>query len=139
LKQLIRIFCGILFCLAADCGGYKHPLPPVRVDFTINPNDVFYLNLNSWGGHEYFKGGVCGVVVYRLDEWSFTAFDRGCPYDWEEPDSWIWVCDDGITLQCTKCGSMFNILDGGVITGPSKYALKRYYTKYDGMRLRVHS
>ena len=87
----------------------------------------------------YFTGGVNGVVVYRLSDWEFTAFDRACPHDWEHEDSWIWVEPDGITLKCERCGSVFNILDGGIISGPSKCPLKPYFTKYDGMRLRVHS
>jgi nitrite reductase/ring-hydroxylating ferredoxin subunit len=140
MKYITYILLGIVFCLAASCGGYEHPtIPSVPVNFDIYPNEVSYLNLNYIGGHEYFKGGVSGVVVYRIGDWEFSAFDRACPHDWEDPDSWIWVEDDGITLKCQKCGSLFNILDGSVIIGPSKYPLKQYYTKYDGWRLRVHS
>ena len=109
------------------------------VNFTIYPNEVTYLNLNYPGGHEYLTGGVNGIVVFNIDGWSFSAFDRACPHDWDDPDSWIWVEDDGITLKCQKCGSLFNILDGSVIIGPSTYPLKQYYTKYDGWKLRVHS
>ena len=87
----------------------------------------------------YFTGGFQGVVVYRIGEWEFAAFDRACPYDWDHEDSWIWVEDNGIILRCERCGSQFNILDGGVVSGPSRFPLRRYYTKFDGMRLRVHS
>jgi nitrite reductase/ring-hydroxylating ferredoxin subunit len=126
--------------LTASCGGYDNPgFPRVTVNFYVRPDEVSCLNLNYIGGHEYFTGGVDGIVVYRLGNWEFTAFDRACPYDWDTEGSWIWVEPDGITLKCQKCESLFNILDGGVITGPSKYSLKQYYTNYDGMRLRVHS
>ena len=137
LKSLFLL--GIFCCLAANCGKYEHPIPKVRVDFYIYPDEVTYLNLNYIGGHEYLTGGVSGVVVYRLGNWEFTAFDRACPHDWDEDDSWIWVEPDGITLKCQKCNSLFKILDGAVISGPSKYPLKQYYTRYDGIRLRVHS
>jgi hypothetical protein len=139
----LTAFCFLLsaFCfLPFGCEKYKHPLPKVYVNFMVYPNDVDYLDLNYYGGHMYFTGGVNGVVVYRLGEWEFTAFERACPYDWDDPDEpRVSVEDDGITLKCEKCGTLFNILDGGKITGSSKYPLKQYYTKYDGRTLRVHS
>jgi nitrite reductase/ring-hydroxylating ferredoxin subunit len=115
-------------------------MPKVPVNFTIYPNDATYLDLNYFGGHMYFTGGVNGIVVYRVNEYSFTAFDRACPYDWDDKsEPRVSVEDDGITLRCEKCGSMFGILDGGIIKGPAKYPLKQYKINYDGMRLRVHS
>ena len=141
MKHFLRIFLAIIFFSVLGCEGYKHPnLPNVWVNFWVYPNDVTYPDLNYYGGHMYFTGGVNGVVVYRLSEWDFTAFDRACPYDWDDEDEpRVGVENDGITLKCEKCGSLFNILDGGVITGPAKFPLKPYHTKYDGMRLRVHS
>jgi len=129
-------FCFLLF----GCGKYKGPIPTVYVDFTIYPNDVTYLNLNYYGGHEYVTGGVNGIVVYRIGEWEFSAFDRACPYDWDDPDEpRVAVDDSGIILKCEKCGTMYNILDGSVILGSAKYPLRQYYTKFDGFRLRVHN
>jgi len=131
----------LLFCLPLGCNGYKHStIPNVYVSFSVSPNDVLFLDLNVPGGSMYFTGGVNGVVVYRIGEIEgFSAFDRACPYDWDDPDEpRVWV-ENGITLKCEKCGSIFNILDGTVIKGPSKYPLKQYYTNYDGYQLRVHS
>jgi nitrite reductase/ring-hydroxylating ferredoxin subunit len=140
MKTLIKIFAIFIFCLSVGCGGYDNPgFPKVPVNFTINPNEVTYLNLNYPGGSEYLTGGVNGIVVFNIDGWSFSAFDRACPYDWDYSDARIWIEDDGITLRCPRCGSLFNILDGGVIIGPAKYPLKQYFTKYDGWILRVHS
>jgi len=139
LKQVARFLFVLFFCLAANCGKEHPTIPRVDVDFYIYPDEVSYLNLNYIGGHEYVTGGVSGIVVFRIDNWEFSAFDRACPHDWDEPDSWIWVEPDGITLKCQKCGSMFNILDGTVILGISKYPLKQYYTQYDGVKLRVHN
>jgi len=139
LKQFARILLGIFLCLLLGCGKNENPIPKTYVNFYIDPNSVSCLDLNYYGGHMYFTGGVNGVVVYRLGGWEFTAFDRACPHDWEDPEAYVIVEDDGITLRCRKCQSLFNILDGGVITGPSKFILRQYYTKFDGMRLRVHS
>ncbi|MCL2167542.1 MAG: hypothetical protein FWH59_00270 [Lentimicrobiaceae bacterium] len=118
-------------------------MPKVYVNFSIYPNDVMYLDLNYDGGHMYFTGGVNrkGIVVYRIGElMGFSAFDRSCPYDWDDADApRVSVENDGITLRCEKCSTLYNILDGSVITGSSKYPLRQYYTEYDGVRLRVHS
>jgi hypothetical protein len=140
-KTAYRFLLFALCLFPSGCEKYKHPLPKVYVNFYVYPNDIFYLDLNNDGGSMYFKGGVNGIVVYRISEFiGFTAFDRACPYDWDDKDEpRVAVEDDGITLKCEKCGTLYNILDGGIIIGPSKYPLKQYYTKYDGMRLRVHS
>lgn len=124
--------------LLMSCDNINHPtIPYKKVDFTIYPNDVMYYKLNTYGGYEYFTGGVNGIVIYRLDEWSFYAFDRACSYDWENPDSWLWVHPNCIMLIDSCCGSVFNILDGTVISGPARYPLRQYYTRYDGWQLRV--
>jgi len=137
---LLRFLILILFFfLTFGCVKDKNPIPNVYVNFYVYPNDIFYLDLNYYGGSMYFTGGVNGVVVYRLGEMEFTAFDRACPHDWEDSEAYIVVESDGITLSCRKCGTLYNILDGGIILGPSKYPLKPYFTKFDGMRLRVHS
>ena len=126
--------------LLMSCDDINHPtIPYKKVDFTIYPNDVMYYKLNTYGGYEYFTGGVNGIVVYRLDEWSFYAFDRACSYDWENPDSWLWMHSNGIMLIDSCCGSVFNILDGTVISGPARYPLRQYYTRYDGWQLRVYN
>jgi len=126
--------------LLMSCDNINHPtIPYKRVDFTIYPNDVMYYKLNTYGGYEYFTGGVNGVVVYRLDEWSFYAFDRACSFDWDNPDSWLWMHPNGIMLVDSCCGSVFNILDGSVISGPARYPLRQYYTRYDGWQLRVYN
>jgi hypothetical protein len=140
-KELIFKFQFVwLACFIMSCGFNDNPIPPVPVDFTIYPNEVIYLDLNYDGGHMYFTGGVNGIVVYRISEMlGFSAFDRACPYDWENKEAYLVVNESGIILECRQCGTLYNILDGSVIKGSSKYPLKQYYSKYDGMRLRIHN
>lgn len=134
----------ILFlCIASllsGCDGYEHEtIPTVKVNITIYPDDVTYANLNYIGGYEYLTGGVAGIIVYRLDMTTFMAYDRACPYDWEDPGAWVCVDESGILLKDEHCGSTFNILDGSVINGPAQYPLKFYRTTYDGRRLRIYN
>ena len=128
----------LLAVFLTGCHNSYHPTIPYRkVDFTIYPNDVMYYRLNTYGGYEYFTGGVSGIVVYRLDEWTFMAYDRSCSFDWEDNTSWIWVHPNGIMLIDSVCGSTYNILDGNVISGPAIWPLYHYNTRYDGVRLRI--
>jgi len=140
MKHYSKLFLGIILSLIVGCKGYDHPdFPKVPVNFYIYPNDVSYYDLMYHGGHMYFTGGVNGIVVYRLGDWEFTAFDRACPNDWDKSDAYVAMESSGIILKCNRCGSTYNILDGGKVSGTSKYPLKQYFTKYDGMRLRIHS
>ncbi|MBO4504076.1 MAG: hypothetical protein J5730_04635 [Bacteroidales bacterium] len=139
MRKLLVTLC-LAMPLLVCCDMYNHPtIPKAHVDFVIYPNDVMYYRLNTYGGYEYFTGGVNGIVVYRLDEWNFMAFDRACSYDWDELDSWLWVAPDGLRLIDSLCGSTFNILDGNVLGGPAVYPARRYATRFDGARLRIYS
>lgn len=126
-----------LFLLRCDI---KHStIPEVAVDFYIYPNDVSYLDLNYYGGYVYVTGGVSGIIIYRINEFTFMAFDRACPYDWAETDSWLWMEESGLTIKCSKCGSQFNVINGAVIDGIAEFPLKYYKTSYNGVRLRVYN
>lgn len=137
-KILVTSLLLVLFLTTCDM-TYHQTIPYKKVDFTIYPNDVMYYRLNTYGGYEYFTGGVSGIVVYRVDEWNFVAYDRSCSYDWEESGSWIKMHPNGIMLVDSLCGSTFNILDGTPVSGPAEWPLREYRTRYDGYQLRVFS
>ena len=140
MKKKFIVTAILMGLFLTTCETTYHPtIPYKKVDFTIYPNDVMYYRLNTYGGYEYFTGGVSGIVVFRLDEWTFKAYDRSCSYDWEEPTSWLWMHPNGITLIDSLCGSIYNVLDGTVISGPAKWPLREYHTRYDGMQLRIYS
>ena len=138
MKKII-VFLICVLPLLVCCDIYNNPIPYVKIDFVIYPNDVQYYRLNTYGGYEYLTGGVNGIIVYRIDEWNFNAFDRACPYDYEEKESWLYVAPDGLRLIDSLCGSTFNILDGNPLGGPTQYPCRRYNTRFDGVRLRIYS
>lgn len=138
MKKIALFYIATLFCTA--CGGYEHPtVPYASVDFTISVGDPNHYKLNHDGGYEYLTGGVRGIIVYRLNNYTFKAYDRACPYDWEEPDSWLWVDPSGLMVCDSCCGSLFNIIDGTVVSGPARFPLKYYRATFDGMLLRIHN
>jgi nitrite reductase/ring-hydroxylating ferredoxin subunit len=130
----------LLLFLSSKCNNSTHQtIPYIEVDFTIYPNSVQYADLTHYGGHIYLTGGVSGIVVYRINETDFAAYDRACPYDWQENTSRLEVDASGLLLVHQTCGSTFNILDGSVIRGPANYPLKRYRSYFDGMALRIYN
>ena len=142
MKKYLRLTFAmlVLAVLFIRCNGYEHEtIPNVQVNFTIYPDNVNYYNLNYIGGYEYFTGGVAGIIIYRIDMTTFVAYDRACPYDWEDPKAWLEVDESGLMIVDQHCGSRFNILDGSVIDGPAMYPLMMYHTSYDGRRLRIYS
>lgn len=140
--QLIKKtgFLLLLLFFNSRCTPPAHQTIPYReVDFTIYPNSVQYADLTHYGGHVYLTGGVCGIVVYRVNETDFVAYDRACPYDWQDNATRLEVDESGLLLVHPDCGSTFNILDGSVIRGPAVYPLKRYRCYYDGFALRIYN
>ena len=138
MKKIVLFFIALFLCQA--CGKYIHPtIPNVFVDITISMGDANYYKLNHHGGYLYLTGGVSGIIVYRLNDYTFKAYDRACPYDWENRDSWLWVEASGLTVYDSCCDSRFNIIDGTVVNGPANLPLKYYKATFDGMLLRIHN
>ncbi len=101
----LRLIIVIALILSA-CNTTNTSIPIRHVNFTVAINST---NLIHVGGHEYFTGGISGIVVYRFDMTTFYAYDRACPYDWEDGGR---VSVVGATLYDSLCGSSFNILNG---------------------------
>ena len=126
----------VIVLLFASCGDKtRNDIPYEKFNFTRSINST---NLIHVGMHEYFSGGVCGIVVYRVDMSTFLAYDRACPYDWRDNG---YVIYDPATLQliCESCGSTFNILNGSPMgNSKAKTSLRQYKVRLiDDMTLQV--
>ncbi len=125
-----------------SCGDKQNhdTIPEVNVNLNIDVGSTMYIELNTIGGWVYLTGGYKGILVYRLGVDEFVAYDRACPHDPFEDCARITMDASNITCSDTSCcGSSFNIIDGGVTTGPSTLPLKRYYTYYDGNLLTINN
>jgi nitrite reductase/ring-hydroxylating ferredoxin subunit len=141
-KSLLYFIFGLLTVLSIVYGCKKknsNPIPESYVSFYMNISSTIYLNLASVGGYEYITGGYKGIVVYRKSSEEFMAFERACPYDWDNDNGYASVDSSGLILKCKNCGSEFLILDGSVIKGPSTLSLKLYKTEFDGQTLHVYN
>lgn len=142
--KALNIFLFLIFFLAGCQKEAYTPLPFVEVNIQIFPNSPQYFNLNSNGGFEYLLANPPsrGIIVYRTLPNEFIAFERTCPHD---PDACcsgsecarLVVDESRLTISDSCCGSIYLILDGSNISGPSQYRLKQYHTSYDGTTLRI--
>jgi len=116
--------CLLLVVLVFDsCVDRENPVPYVRVNFTVPTNTY---NLIHVGGYEYYTGGIGGIIVYRLDMSTFYAYDRACPYDWQD-DGYVVYNSATLQLVCEVCGSTFGILDGAPMNNSKAKTFLRSY------------
>jgi hypothetical protein len=126
---------GFVFVLFPGCSKKSegtNDIPYVGVNFAINPNSTEYLRLNTVNGWEYLTGGYKGILVFRRSVNEFGAFERACPYDWQNTDARINIDTSGISAYCPVCKSKYVLIDGTPYSGPSRYPLRQYQTSYDG-------
>jgi hypothetical protein len=139
--HILKITEFAILLLVASCGkeNTRPEIPVVPVSFVINPNTTEYLELNHPGGWIYLKGGYNGILVYRSTMTDFVAFERACPWDWDQENARVWVETAGTTCACPVCGSKFIMTDGTPFEGPSRVILKQYRTTYDGSLLYIYN
>lgn len=113
----------------------RHPVPFYPVDFIVNIESTQNIELNSIGGWAYYTGGFRGIIIYRAQEDEFTAFDRACPY---HPYSECRIIvEDPPLARGSDCESVFLLLDGSPVSGPSKHPLRAYRTSFSYPYLHV--
>jgi len=109
-------------------------VPYVYVNILLYPNSLDFIPVSGW---TYVNGGNRGIVVYRMTEEQFFAYDRTCPHDPENLAARVLIESSGITVVDTVCGSRFLLTDGYPFAGPSKSPLLQYRTSYDGNLLNI--
>src|SRR5207237_8738635 len=86
-------------------------VPTVSVDVYVYLTQPSNSALNSVGNWKYIDGGLKGIVVYHQSQETFTAFDRACPYDYNQSASHIDVDSVNLSFIDRNCGSKFNLLN----------------------------
>ena len=101
--------------------------PPV----SINLNYPQYQRLRLDGGYQYVDDvGMRGVILYRLDETTYIAYERLCSM---EDDAIVTV--DGSGLFMKGCQSTYDFSEGRPSGGPAFRPLLRYRTSLTGQTL----
>lgn len=113
-------------------------MPNVYVNLVIYVNDAQNIALQNIDGWKYFDGGNKGVVVYRISQNEFAAYERTCPFKPEESNSIVEVdTSNNIILKDVSCSSQFLLSNGDPISGPAVIPLKQFKVVYDGTVIRV--
>ncbi|MBN3035358.1 MAG: hypothetical protein JW861_07205 [Bacteroidales bacterium] len=136
-----EVLAAILTITLFSCGkkddGTKADIPNVYVYVTLYPNSLDFINI---GGFKYINGhGYRGIILYRNDTYSFSAYERTCTYDPERECARVEVEPSGITAIDSCCMSRFNLIDGSPFDGPATLPLKQYRTDFDGELLIIHN
>lgn len=112
-------------------------IPLVPVDITIHLNNPSYNSISVPGGWIYINGGSRGIIIYRISNNEFKAYDRHCTFDSSNSCALVSVDVSNITTLDDCCGSKFLLTDGSVTKGPANLPLKQYNTSFDGSVLRI--
>jgi len=113
-------------------------VPYVYVDLYLNTALPSYSSLNAIGGWAYVSGGSQGIIVYRQTYDTFSAYDRHCTYNAENPCGTAKVDSTGTFVECGCDGSQYQLYDGLVIQGPAGYSLKGYRTSFNSFNNQLH-
>ena len=133
------LFSFVFFLPQCKKESQQNEIPVVAVNIAIDPNSTEYIRLNAVNGWEYLTGGYKGIIVFRSSPDGFMAYERACPYDWEQTLARLVVDNSGITTECPSCKSKFSLNNGLPSSGPSSYPMKQYETTYDGTTLYIYN
>ena len=125
----LRFAAIVLFMAMFDNSYAQASFPPV----TINLNYPQYQRLRLDGGYQYVDDvGMRGVILYRLDESTYIAYERLCSF---EDDAIVSV--DGSGLFMKGCQSTYDFSDGSTTGGPARNRLLKYRTSLEGNKLLI--
>jgi nitrite reductase/ring-hydroxylating ferredoxin subunit len=138
--MLKRVLISSLFLLGIVTGCQKSStttntgVPNVAVNFSIDINNPQYVNLTVPTGWMYVTGGYHGIIIYRVSQDQFNAYDRTCTYN---NAGIVQVEKSSLIAIDSSCGSTFTLLSGAAQHGPATLPLKQYQTSFDGTTLTV--
>jgi len=112
-------------------------IPNVYVNFYLQPDGIDFIPATQW--RYYNDEGYRGIIIYRVDQFNFNAYERTCPYDAQKDCARVEVDNSGILMVDSCCMSYYSILDGMPAGGPTTLPLKQYSTEYDGSTLLVYN
>lgn len=142
LPKLI-IFLALLACNEQEA---VNPIPAVSIDIQVDFNNLQYdididgarkiTTKNYTKTAQNFIGyNDNGIIVYRIEDNIFRAYDATCPYDLSKKKN-ISVAIKGLALQCPSCKSEFYFVNDCYPTDKSaaRFPLKRYLVTNTGYK-----
>ncbi len=138
MKKVIFAFITIL--VFSNCSSdfqNNDILPYVQVNETIDLNLPEFVDLNVPGNWAYGRGGLKGIIIYRLNNTSFKAFERAAPHIQLSACSQM-VVENSLIMKCPCDDSEFQIINGAPRTSGITYSAREYLvTNLNGTILRI--
>ncbi len=136
-SKLIKIFIiSLLISTFIGCDDYDNWIPNVRVDRRLDLNTEL-ATLGLLQARMIDNEGVNGILLFRLEDRQFNAFDRTCPFQ-PEDNCAVDFDDAELKAVCPCCGSEFELFyNGDILKGPARRPLKQYRTVIEGSMLRI--
>ena len=125
-KKILYI---LLFFAVVGCKTEETVLPDVFVDEIVYINNPSNVKLQSPGGWVYILGGIRGIIIYRVSDTKFKAYERSCPHLSPNDCTYLDV-ENGIKAIC-RCDKSEYLLGTGEPLKGSNQGLKVYNTYYD--------
>ncbi|NLN30491.1 MAG: hypothetical protein GX158_04520 [Bacteroidales bacterium] len=146
------IFVFLAFSLLSCEHNKNDVIPDVYVDFTMNLNDIEFVNLSSIFGSVYVNAltnnwgqkaagfGNNGIIVFAGPEGEFYAYDRTCPHDYFISERSVKISvTDIIFAECPVCKTRYDLTVSGtpLSDGAGKDRLKNYRVSVMGTYMHV--
>ncbi|HLU85807.1 MAG TPA: hypothetical protein VKZ45_10055 [Vicingaceae bacterium] len=133
----ITLFTLIIISFSSCNKDENANIPYVPVNIYMQTTDPQFIQLNAVNSWIYITGGSRGIIVYKVSNEQFRAFDRHCTFQPAETCALVNVETNNVSALCDCCGSQFLITDGSVLRSPAVLPLREYNTSYDGATLRI--
>jgi nitrite reductase/ring-hydroxylating ferredoxin subunit len=141
----------LTFCLLSavvfifnNCGGDESDVVP-NVEVKVNYISIYepaYNSLLSISGSAIVPGvgyGGNGIIIFRVNEDEFKAYDCTCTYEIAEGNAVIKDSNNVAGAKCPYCGSKYELIFGTVSAGPAKYPLKQYHVYFSDPYLTIRN
>lgn len=112
-------------------------IPNVAVNIFISLQDPEFIDLTIPSGWVTVTGGSRGILIYRISQDEFKAYDRHCTFNPSSSCGIVEMDLSGVTLSDACCGSIFSVFSGIPNQGPAVQRLREYQTSFDGNNLRI--
>jgi hypothetical protein len=146
-KPLLSVIFLMVLIASQSCSKEEQNpnIPDVYINITIDPNSTVYQEINTSGGWMYLTSNPPsrGIIVYRLTQDEFLAYDRIPP---NEPNRCCesatnctrLVVGDNYPFAKDEClGTTYSLLNGSIFEGTGTWPMIRYNTTYNGQYLRI--
>ncbi len=134
LKRILYLF--VFVALISSCNTDTSELPDIMVDEVVYINNPSNIGLQAPTGWAYINGGIRGIIVYRVSDTNFKAYERSCPHLSPNDCTFLDV-ENGIKVIC-RCDKMEFLLATGEPINGAPVGLKEYRTYYNPDTGTVH-